>query len=325
MTGGIAKQDYTGSISGKGDFVVSATDSMDVTLSGDITEWEGNLKATAGEQTVTLSGAATTVNAAVAAEGGKLALTVDNSATFNKEVKVTSLTVNSGSTAKLTKESTAGTVKLTGELSNGISIIDNTLSSIDNTLRSGRIANGSITSTATTDTVELDGISASNLRLYGKDVTFHSDEADVFFMAEEVGSHTEVKFRSDIFSGMTLADDGALASLSVSNTIGGVGVTDLKLTNVIIILDGFTMETLEDHPWGDWDWTNTALSIDPSEATTFSGGVTVQELLAADYASVTYSQTESGLTIRMQNIPEPTTATLSLLALAGLAARRRRK
>lgn len=324
VTGGIATQNYSGSISGEGDFVVSATDSKDITLSGDISEWKGNLEATAGEQSVTLSGKATTVNAAIAADGaGKLRLTVDNSdksTTFNKAVNVTALTVADGSTAKLTAESTVGTVKISGEaveLSGGISITEATL-------LSGNIANGSITSTATKGTVELDGISATNLRLYGEEVTFHSDEADVLFMAEEADSCTEVSFSSDIFSGMTLADTEALASLTVSNTIDGAAVTELDRTNVTIFLEGFTMESLKNGS-GEWDWNDAALRFDTTDTATFGDGVTVSELLSAEYASVTYRQTANGLTIRMQNIPEPTGSALGLVGLVALTLRRRRK
>ena len=330
VTGGITTQNYTGAISGEGDFVVSATNGKNINLSGELKGWNGNLKATAGEQNVTLSGAATTVNAAIKTEGGSLNLTVDNSGkttTFNKGVQATALKVNDGSVAELTQESSAGNIAIStnggnASLSAGITISGSMLSD-------GHIADAAITAVKTENTVELSNITAEDLYLYGEDAVFHSEESAAFFYTEDVTAgdlaYTEVSFSSDIFKGMTLSDDGAKATITVSNTIldGGL-IQSTKTNNVTIFLEGFTIEALINRS-GVWNWDEQRLSFNVPEVATLSGEVTVQELLAAKYASVTYSQTASGLMIRMQNIPEPTTATLSLLALAGLAARRRRK
>ena len=330
VTGGITTQNYTGAISGEGDFVVSATNGKNINLSGELKGWNGNLKATAGEQNVTLSGAATTVNAAIKAEGGSLNLTVDNSGkttTFNKGVQVTALKVNDGSVAELTQESSAGNIAIStnggnASLSAGITISGSMLSD-------GHIADAAITAVNTENTVELSNITAEDLYLYGEDAVFHSEESAAFFYTEDVTAgdlaYTEVSFSSDIFKGMTLSNDGAKATITVSNTIldGGL-IKSTNTNNVTIFLEGFTIEALNNGS-GVWNWDEQRLSFNVPEVATLSGNFTVMDLLEADYASVTYSQTESGLKIRMQNIPEPTSVTLSLLALAGLAARRRRK
>ena len=52
-------------------------------------------------------------------------------------------------------------------------------------------------------------------------------------------------------------------------------------------------------------------------------GLTVNGLTAGD--SLEWNESGTALYLKHTLVPEPTTATLSLLALAGLAARRRRK
>ena len=330
VTGGITTQNYTGAISGEGDFVVSATDGKNINLSGELKGWNGNLKATAGEQNVTLSGAATTVNAAIKAEGGSLNLTVDNSGkttTFNKGVQVTALKVNDGSVAELTQESSAGNIAIStnggnASLSAGITISGSMLSD-------GHIADAAITAVNTENTVELSNITAENLYLYGEDAVFHSEESAAFFYTEDVTAgdlaYTEVSFSSDIFKGMTLSDDGAKATITVSNTIldGGL-IQSTNTNNVTIFLEGFTIEALINSS-GVWNWDEQRLSFNVPEVATLSGNFTVMDLLQAEYNSVTYTQTAAGLTIRMVNVPEPTSSMLGLVGLVALTFRRRRK
>lgn len=330
VTGGIATQNYTGAISGEGDFVVSATDGKNIKLSGELKGWNGNLKATAGEQNVTLSGAATTVNAAIKAEGGSLNLTVDNSGkttTFNKGVQVTALKVNDGSVAELTKESSAGNIAIrtnddNAALSAGITISGSMLSD-------GHIADAAITAVNTDNTVELSHITAENLYLYGADAAFHSAEEEAFFCTEDVTAgdlaYTEVSFSSDIFKGMTLSDDGAKATITVSNSIvDGSLIKSTNTNNVTIFLEGFTIEALADSS-GVWNWDKQKLSFTTTEIATLSGNFTVMDLLTAEYSSITYTQNAAGLTIRMVNIPEPTSSMLGLVGLVALTFRRRRK
>lgn len=346
-------QNYEGDISGTGDFVVSASTGMTYNFKGDLSGWKdgAELKVSAGTQTVNFTDKATEINADVVttggtmnvsisnteevtvngkvsnAGGGALNLTVETDAgtTFNNTVNVTSLTVGDNAEVKLAKTSTIGSVQIdargagVAELSKGMTITDSSLSN-------GHIRNAAITSISP-GTVELDGITAENLYLYGEDVDFLSTEDEAMFYFDEVVdmyNHTVnvVKFSSDVFKGMTLGKDGAGITLSVSNTVDWGNVGEADMTNVIIYLEGFTIEGLTS---GIYDESSFALQFAPSEVATLSDSLTVADLLAWDYAIKTYSQTASGLTISLSNIPEPTSATLSLLALAALAARRRRK
>lgn len=320
VTGGISTQHYTGNISGTGDFVVSATENKLINLSGDLSNWEGELKTTAGNHYVTLSGSASTVNAAISASGGALNLSVntpDTTTTFNKAVNVTSITVSDGSIATLTKESTAGNIRILGEaaeLSQGINISASTLSN-------GHIAQAAITA-VNTDTVLLNNITANDLRLYGNGVNFKSVLNEQFVQTGTANAINKVLLETAALSGITLANDGAKVELEVQNTVAWNNVVTDALNEVTIKLNGFTVEGLQIGQTYTDDY-SAFLTITPTGE---AAGVTVADLLASEYDMIRYIQFADGLHIYMtQAIPEPATTTLSLLALVGLVSRRRRK
>jgi hypothetical protein len=144
---------------------------------------------------------------------------------------------------------------------------------------------------------------------------------------EGVSSYNDVRFETDVLSGMTLADDGASVTLSVSNDLdwGDFAINDVK-SNVTILLKGFTMEGVSESGTG-WPSDHLAFNTDlDALAADITGVAALLNLEQQQYVYVAYQQTGDGLIIRMQHtIPEPTTATLSLLALAALVARRRRR
>lgn len=364
ITGGYEGQDqtYKGNISGTGDFVVSADENMTFNLQGDLSEWKdgAELKVTAGTQDVNFSDAATvinadvlatngatmnadisntkavTVNGKVKADGGTLNLSVNTAqgTTFTNEVNVTKISVGSGSTAKLEAASSAGNISI-GSYGEGKAALSNGLTIEGNTVGHGYIADAMISHIQKAGTVELVEVSASNLYLYGgKQVQFHSTDSKNQFKFDKQISYgservNEVVFTSDIFSGMILSKDGAQLTLTVDNAVVWDDAVQPDWTNVTIELKGFTIEQLAGTA-GDWDWDKFGLSFDPNSASVATLdnaalSTTVSELLNADYDFVVYEQNASGLTIRMYNTPEPTTATLSMLALAALAARRRRR
>lgn len=322
VTGGIATQNYLGDISGEGDFVVNSADSLNINLKGNINEWKGDLKTAAGTHAVTITNAeAVTVQGSVIESGGTMNLAVETAAgtTFKNTVKVNSLTVRKGSLAKLAAESTAGGVTITArgaavaELSNGLRIADSAVSG-------GSIRNAAITSTAAGEVeVELSGLTAENLYLYGgEDVKFASATTKEFVFDAE---SNEVNFSSDVFKGMTLSFDGAGITLQVKSVVDGLTTTDVD--KVTIFLEGFKMESLAGS--GEWSWEESKLNFNGAMTYNLGDTTTVQQLLMAEYQSITYTQGVNGLTIRMSNIPEPSTVSLSLLALAGLVMRRKRK
>lgn len=102
--------------------------------------------------------------------------------------------------------------------------------------------------------------------------------------------------------------DNALISLSASNvsfTLGAIdfiGVDSLEEGQYLIF-------TLNESELATMDWN--------------TDGLTVEGLTAGD--SIEWNESRTALYLNHKLIPEPTSATLSLLALAGLAARRRRR
>lgn len=350
ITGGIATQNYKGDITGTGDIVISAADTKNINVEGSINEWTGNISVTNGTHNVCLANdeEAVAVNGTIS---GSVNLTVDTAqgTTFNNTFDVDSLTVNSGAAAVVTTTSHAGNVQISQRgaapttISDGMSISSGSISGgkaqnatlafdsdNNNTVSDTTLNNVALTSTSGSRVTMAD-ISASEVYLMGQNVDFYSLVEDTQFKVTEVAtegvsSYNEVRFETYVLSGMTLADDGASVTLAVNNDVdwGDFSVNDVK-SNVTILLRGFTLEGVASAGKG---WPSEYLVFDSGLNLIATDSVGVRELLDIEtqqYQYVAYQQTAEGLVIRMQHsIPEPTTATLSLLALAALAARRRR-
>ncbi|MBR3944392.1 MAG: hypothetical protein IKK15_04785 [Akkermansia sp.] len=150
-------------------------------------------------------------------------------------------------------------------------------------------------------------------------------------------TYNEVRFESSSFSGMTLAiaELGYLGNitLTVANGITVADSTEVwkgtdAPTNVSIFLEGFTAEGLTIGERMEGMFAPLQFNVGDAQVVALSEdtAMSVSQLLDYNsYREVYFVQQEDGLFIRMSNIPEPTTATLSLLALAALAARRRRQ
>ncbi len=355
ITGGITTQNYKGDITGTGNIVVSASDTKNINVEGSINTWSGNISATNGTHNICLANddEAVTVNGTISNAGnGAINLTVDTAkgTTFNKAIDVESLTVNSGVTAVVTTTNHAGNVQIsqrgtaTTTISDGMSISTGSISggkaenatldfesAADNTISSATLANVALTSVAGSS-VMLDDVYATDVYLMGNDVNFQAVEDEVKFTVIEAagggGSRfNEVRFETSVLSGMTLANDGASVTLDVSNDLdwGNFAANNAK-SNVTIVLTGFTLEGVSASGTG---WPSDNLTFNTGLSSLAADGTYVADLLdlsLQQYAYVDYQQTGDGLIIRMVHaIPEPTTATLSLLALAALAARRRRR
>ena len=358
VTGGIETQNYKGDISGEGDIVISAAESKNINIEGSINSWTGDLTVTNGTHNVQLANDAEAVvvkGTFSDAEDAALNLTVDTAkgTTFQKAFDVNSLTVNNGATAAVTTTSRAGNVQISGRqasdsatIANGMTITGNSISGgmaeqatlafttdADNSVSSATLQSVTLTS-VTGSRVTMADIEASDVYLMGLGVDFYSIVTQTQFTVTEAAveggkAFNEVRFESDIFDGMTLANDGATATIGVSNEVdwGGFAAND-ALSNVTIMLTGFT---LEGYNSGEgWPTENLIFDTGLSNGVADSGVSALLNLDLQKYDVVTYNQTAAGLEIRMEHlpsptIPEPTTATLSLLALAALAARRRRR
>ena len=332
---------------------VATNGTSSVVFTGEATEINPNVKANGGNLNATISNTeAVTVGGTFShAAGSQLNLTVDTAkgTTFNAEFDVTNLTVNAGATATVTQTGHAGNVLISDRngssatLSDGMSISSGSIrggkaenatlafdSDNNNTVSGTTLDNVALTSVSGSR-VTIADISATDVYLMGQNVDFYAMVESTQFKVTEVAtegvsSYNEVRFETDVLSGMTLADDGASVTLAVNNDVdwGDFSVNDVK-SNVTILLRGFTLEGVASSGKG---WPSDYLVFDSGMNLIGTGAVGVSDLLdieAQQYQYVAYQQTSEGLVIRMQHsIPEPTTATLSLLALAALAARRRR-
>lgn len=322
-------------------------------LSDQATVLNADLRTKGGTLNANISNtAAVTVNSTVShADGGTLNLAIDTAAgtTFNNTVDVSKLELAANSTANFNAAASAGNVNINTSksgspavLSNGIVVTGNSIAggsaqdaefafttTGDNTVSNVQLTNVTLSSVADS-VVALSNVSATDVYLAGDAVTYQAIEDSVSFHLVEAASSAslnQVRFETDILSGMTLSAESSL-NLTMDNAILGwdAAQADPADTHVSIFLKGFTLElksrTGENSGLG---WPSDTLIFSPDGPTPLSDSASVASLLAAEYDVVSYRQTAQGLHIQMYNVPEPTTATLSLLALAGLAARRRRR
>lgn len=133
----------------------------------------------------------------------------------------------------------------------------------------------------------------------------------------------------DKVSYLTITPQGSSESVTITsdkisiNKILNEGSTTQGYSEVTISFGGLVIDTSQTYQIKFFDASNKAVTVrlhatsqqDSSDAAGFLSGNNV--------ASSTY--VPSGMTVVTSSIPEPTTATLSLIALAGLMARRRRQ
>lgn len=326
-------------------------------LSGKATELNADLRTKGGTLNANISNTvAVTVNSTVShADGGTLNLKIDTAegTTFNKGVDVSKLELADDSKANFNAAAAAGNVNINTRksgspavLSNGIVVTGNSIAggsaqdaefafttTGDNTVSNVQLTNVTLSSVADSE-VELSNVSATDVYLSGEGVTYLATESDSTFRLVEAASSArlnQVLFETDILSGMTLSADSSL-TLTMDDIISGwdAAPADAAYTNVDIFLKGFTMEIISgagDNFGSGWPSDTLVFAPNVSPLSDLASVNSVTSLLSAEYDSVSYRQAAEGLHIQMYNvsIPEPTSATLSLLALTALAARRRRK
>ena len=332
-----------------------------INFSDKATVINADLRATGGTMNASISNdAAVTVNGAVYHEpGGTLNMTVNTAqgTTFNGSVDIDKLVVSKDSVANVAAGASVGEVGIQSRFE-GVAVLKDNMTIEGNSVSGGSALNaalsfqtdGSVSSASLEDvslsslkaaaSIELSGITAKNVYLAGEANFVSLDDQANFQYKETIVAYerqyNEVSFSTDSYSGMILAAqmvgdltqmEGDL-TLTVSNKVDDwANATADALTNVTIKLDGFRVEGMEDGQRVDkWFEPLHILLSDSAASVDVELAMTVNQLLDVDsYAYVFYEQQADGLVIRMSNIPEPSTATLSLLALAALAARRRRK
>jgi len=304
----------------------------------------------------------TTINGAISNNStGTLELTVLNNTEFNKEVAVTSMTVNSGKTATMNATLKAGNVTNNGELKLGTAA----------TVTGGTMSNVQMSSTGI-DTTATDGSNGSidnALVQLARDASFtiedmtltgttsiSATEGTAKVTLSNVTATSHLKLNATAANSFVAAGGDESGSISYSYGLGlgsaeaetnsitlNLNVTDIvqptesglyTLTVTLSNFAGSGFDGLDVDAWkalvgfDQESWLGQALV----DATFTTEAVTLAETgEAAPTVSYGYAAGDGGsnvgtltITITGLNVPEPTTATLSLMALAALAARRRR-
>ena len=301
----------------------------DINFNGTISRTgTGNVEVAVTNNTVSFSKAvsvdtfavANEANAKLAAGGsitaGNVSFSKQNATLNNVTVSGSSITKTGGSAGSI-----AGADISLAELAAGssFSISDMALSNVT-------------VSAATAGTaVNLTNITASAVQLAQGSFTMTN--------TAEVGSHSvdgsTASFTTDLLSGITLnnTDSSATLTVDLGDLAAVAALEEGKTYDLSITLNGFTMMNYEVGTglvFAADSWLGQLLA----EHGYVSGSLEAPEALASTSpVKVTYTGIagEGGVnvgtivTITGLTIPEPTTTTLSLLALCGLAARRRRK
>lgn len=315
---------FSGKIKGEGNIVYSKGGIADqkFVFSGDIEQWEGSFKATGdgGSETMQFSGEAKTINATVENSGSSsLTVVIENDDDVNvnalvsnsgtgelhvvtegngvknikkKGIRATSLTINAGT------DYGAGVVKLTGgTYSIGTVTVNGTTLELMRDLSDVTLTNLIIN----TDGV----LEASNYAVTNGNITVNGYGSVV--LNDNFGGTLQMKgsfvIAGDAFLNLTIKGAWETTPELVEYTLAS-GVTSFNNVSSSCEVDAW--ECFGDiRIFGDSDSSFYASRLD-------------------DVMTLCYDSEKQTLTLRYGVVPEPTTAALGLLALGGLAWRRRR-
>ena len=303
------------------------------------------------------------INTSITGGVGTLNLTADADVHFTKDVDVTKMIVNAGKTATLTGDANslkAGDATITSKAETDAALSNVTVQagsisaastatgakgSISNadvqiaqlaqdatfTIEDMTLTNTKVTAAMVDTKVNLQNVEASNVVLAKGAFTLNA--TPTVGLAPSGEGHGTLSYSNGLAIATTDNSASLTLNLDVVNAVAGDahGTYDLTIT-LSGFGDGFTVtqDILSMVGFDSTSWLGQALVSQKAEytvvteqtpATAGEGGVPTVSYAAGTGASVgSLVITISGL-----NVPEPATSTLSLLALAALAARRRRK
>jgi len=335
---------FSGDVSGWEGALEVTQGTHTVTMSKDATTVNASIAASGSGTLGLITAADVTYNSGV--QVSSLAVNSGKSATLTQGATAGNVSIagNGGGHAVLSGGTTNAMQVANGMVSGGkaanAAITFNTAAAANvlNTISDIELQNVKLSSTVANDTILLQGIRTgwtpgasvvnNDVELVGSGVTFRSvlgeGEQFAYQSTQAAALVNHVALQTDAFAGTKLGS-GAAVEVQVADAVNwGDLVNDLQ-TNVTIHLqglyvDGMTIgEKIQASAMPDY----VKISVNGAAARSSMPGVA--DLLAQEFDSITYLQQADGFMISMTHaIPEPTTATLSLLALAALAARRRR-
>lgn len=344
---------YTGTISGSGNYIIRPATTTTTQFTGDTSGWKGNMEVTSGEHNVVYSGSTVINNSVIRTRTSNGGTTPTMNLTIAHDSAA--VTVNSSI------EQQTGTINLTANAAQGVTfkkavtastttLGDGTAASFEANANLGNLTLGAGATVTATGSLTIGSLTL-DLASYTTEYTTHT----------LVSAGGELSFTGDLssYQGVTVGDyTASITQMGNSLVLNFVTLstepTSLSVTGVAGCVDGLLTLTVNADLL-NYDFTNNGAIIIPGidggimsdilNLTTLPAdgmvGIALQgtdgETLSAtaegqigflgkDGVSVYYGEsTEAGWAYQANYIPEPATATLSLLALAGLAARRRRK
>lgn len=357
-----ASGEYTmnGSISGSGNLQwnVAGGDTSKVTFNGSLKDWNtsgnsyqnwsGLVANGTGKVTAVIAGTLTedadrTVNMAFNTKQGTLELTVQRDAEFTQGVDVSSLTVESG-TSKLSGGSQTLSVSGATTVKEGT-----TLDLARNNGNIGTLSGaGTVKSTAGTAAMTVKADFTGALEAVGGNLTLSAAEAVIYLQSLTIQGGSSVTTTPSVSMGSNPATPTTLtegaptpptltvqagtgdATFAGNLTLGSTAVTlgqELKVTGSLTLGTGNTLTLTNGMAL---PVNSSSLTLFYAESVTDWNGPVAADTVFSSISGVTnlqnytlnYDAETKALTL---SVPEPATATLSLLALVGLAARRRRK
>lgn len=270
-----------------------------------------------GEGTQVLSGDSTAFNGTISAAGGQLSLQGSAVSMLNKggDIELRGGTLDIDGLATLSaKEGTATTIR-GGSLLFAAQDKDLSISAVAKEMK----LNNTVIDLAAGTTLHLTDVvlgDTSRLTDDTANVMVHNVTFDATAGVNATLTDTVSAPAMLTAAPAPVAETGTtMGTLTLSNienvSIGGEGLT--------INLSGFSLADLQAYD---------VVGITMADGARFSNGLDVTVAYGANTASTIYMGGDYGTAffrVSDLNVPEPTTATLSLLALAALAARRRRK
>ncbi len=280
-----------------------------------------------------------------AGSAGELNLTVQGNTTFEADVTATQVTVNSGKTAKLGSVATisgqGGNAVLTEVHMNNTGISGTAASSSVKdallALKSGAsftvkdvdLSNVTLSAETKDTLVQLQNVTGAATLQTG---TYAMDAVQV--PAATRAATTTINYQLAGSVELTLANNETSVIISTDPWADcGVepNVYDMSFSMNLTLGADFTVESLTGEDWRELVSFGGGLGelLDLQGATYLSPADEVASITGNPYVFYDYEVTDGigslVVTVHGVTVPEPTTATLSLLALAALAARRRRK
>lgn len=314
------------SITGTGDLLIDyeKDKATDFKFSGDLREWGGNLTILKGSHDITFNNSAREINVS--------SITTSSSGTVNLKIATSSDTVVDSDIIKTEKAAQSGKLNL---------FVENT----KNTQFNGAIRVDSLTLSANSKaSFNNQNINTTQLTLGDRAELNFNNLENLILEELTLGSNSKLSAETTTIKGNIQLSAGSYIKGDLNLTIArslNFDTTDAMLVSIdgalilsqgsSLTLSGTLYEAIINLEKGDileLLYAND-LRIDGSAtyslASTSSTLIKLENVFSNSWDSSLYLCHSNGVVYVTRAIPEPTTATLSLLALAGLVARRCRK